>query len=94
VAVYFVDAIPLTAVGKVFKPALRWDATRRAVTRMLADLRSSAVGIEVEVAAHASHGSLIAVRVAGVREEERASMAGRIDERLNPLETRHEIVWA
>ncbi len=24
----FVDAIPLTAVGKVFKPALRWDATR------------------------------------------------------------------
>jgi fatty-acyl-CoA synthase len=93
VAVYFIDAIPLTAVGKVFKPALRLDAMRRVVTRMLADLRSPAVSIGVDVGAHASHGSLIAVSVAGVSEAERASMAGRIDARLNPLATRHEITW-
>ena len=28
VQLYFIDAMPLTAVGKVFKPALRWDAAR------------------------------------------------------------------
>ncbi|MEO7338367.1 MAG: acyl-CoA synthetase, partial [Caldimonas sp.] len=38
VQIYFVDTVPLTAVGKVFKPALRWEAARRAVQRMLADL--------------------------------------------------------
>ena len=93
VAVYFVDAIALTAVGKVFKPALRWDATQRAVRRMLADLQSSAVTIKVEVSAHATHGGLIAVAVTGVAAAERAQLAQRIHERLNPLATRHEIVW-
>jgi fatty-acyl-CoA synthase len=93
VAVYFVDAIPLTAVGKVFKPALRWDATRRAVTRILADLRSSAVAIKVEVGDHASHGSLIAVGITGVPVTEQMQLAQRIAERLNPLAMRHEIVW-
>jgi fatty-acyl-CoA synthase len=38
VQLYVVDAIPLTAVGKVFKPALRLDAARARGRRMLADL--------------------------------------------------------
>jgi fatty-acyl-CoA synthase len=33
--VHIVDSIPLTDVGKVFKPALRADAARRLVTREL-----------------------------------------------------------
>ena len=91
--VFFVDAIPLTAVGKVFKPALRWDATQRAVARMLADLQSGPVAIKVEVGAHASHGSLIAVGVSGCPAAEQAALAEKIHERLNPLVARHEIAW-
>jgi len=33
--IHIVDQIPLTAVGKIFKPALRWDATRRIYEREL-----------------------------------------------------------
>ena len=93
VHLYFIEAIPLTAVGKVFKPALRWDATQRAVSRMLADLQPPGASIQVETGAHAVHGSLITVDIEGVAEPARASLAQQVHERLNPLVTRHEIVW-
>jgi fatty-acyl-CoA synthase len=94
VQVYFIDAIPLTAVGKVFKPALRWDSMRRAVGRMLADVVPAGATINVEAGSHAVHGGLITVRVAGVTEAARASLTRQIDERLDPLVTKHQIEWA
>ncbi|WP_026035193.1 acyl-CoA synthetase [Cupriavidus sp. BIS7] len=93
VHVYFIDAIPLTAVGKVFKPALRFEATKRAVTRMLAELAPPPAEIVVDVGPHAEHGSLVTVRVGGVDIGARESVARQIDSRLDPLTTRHEIVW-
>ena len=93
VHLYFIDSIPLTAVGKVFKPALRWDATRRAVRRMLVEVLPAGAAAEVEVGANALHGSLITVHIGGVAESERSALAQRVGERLNPLVTRHEIVW-
>src|SRR5206468_7827027 len=48
VHVYIVDAIPLTGVGKVFKPQLRWDAAERKVRAMLADLHQGTVRIDVK----------------------------------------------
>lgn len=93
VNVFFVDALPLTAVGKVFKPALRWDAARRAVSQMLEDLRQPDLQITVEVAAHSMHGSLITVTLKGLPEGTRARLETQVHERLNPLVTRHEIVW-
>ena len=93
VHLYFIDTIPLTAVGKVFKPALRWDATRRAVRRMLVEVMPAGAAAEVEVGANPVHGSLITVGIGGVAEGERSALARQIGERLNPLVTRHEIVW-
>ncbi|HXE78065.1 MAG TPA: acyl-CoA synthetase [Rhodanobacter sp.] len=92
VHLYFIDAIPLTGVGKVFKPALRWDATRRAVGLMLADLQPPGGSLTVEVGAHAAHGSLITVAITGVAEPTRTLLERQVHERLNPLVTRHEVV--
>ena len=92
VHLYFIDAIPLTGVGKVFKPALRWDATRRAVELMLADLQPPGGNLAVEVGAHAAHGNLITVAITGVAEPARALLERQVHERLNPLVTRHEVV--
>ena len=93
VQVYFVEAVPLTAVGKVFKPALRWDAAQRAVTRMLADLQQPGSELSVKVAAHSTHGSLITVAIADSAEGGRAALERQVNERLDPLVLRHEIVW-
>jgi fatty-acyl-CoA synthase len=92
VALHLIDAMPLTGVGKVFKPALRWDAARRVAERDLADLRVP--GLRVQVGAHPVHGSLITVTVPSVREAERGPLSDRIGQRLGPLALRHEVVWA
>jgi fatty-acyl-CoA synthase len=47
-AVHILEAMPLTAVGKIFKPALRLDAIRRCARSVIVKL-DSARGIHVEV---------------------------------------------
>jgi fatty-acyl-CoA synthase len=47
-AVHILEAMPLTAVGKIFKPALRLDATRRCVRNAIAEL-DGAGAVDVEV---------------------------------------------
>lgn len=91
VALHLIDTMPLTGVGKVFKPALRWDAARRVAERVLADL--ALPGLTVDAGAHPVHGSLITVTVPGVAEGERDALADRISARLGPLTMRHAIAW-
>lgn len=66
--IHVVDAIPLTSVGKIFKPQLRCDAATRLVTRLVRDelgLHEAGVtareggprGLAVKVSLPASHGS-------------------------------------
>jgi fatty-acyl-CoA synthase len=93
VEVLFVEALPLTAVGKVFKPALRWDAARRVVTRLLSDLTPADRELTVEVGPHAVHGSLITVVIEGVAESDRPLITQQIAERLDPLVLTHTTVW-
>ncbi|MGI8706552.1 MAG: acyl-CoA synthetase [Sphingomicrobium sp.] len=54
--VIIVESIPVTAVGKIFKPALRADATRRAFEEVLARLGSHASSITVSVGLDESGG--------------------------------------
>lgn len=49
VEVIIVDSIPVTTVGKIFKPALRADATRRAIEQALAGLGNAASGVRTSV---------------------------------------------
>jgi fatty-acyl-CoA synthase len=72
---------------------LRWDAARRAVTRMLAGLRQDGGEIGVVVGPHAEHGSLITVTIEGLPASDRAALERQIGERLDPLVMKHEIVW-
>ena len=93
VALHVVDPMPLTGVGKVFKPALRWDAARRVVTRMLADVAPAGGNVSVEVGAHPVHGSLISVTIDGVPQAARDALAAQVHAHLDPLVMRHEVVW-
>ena len=93
VQLYFVDAIPLTAVGKVFKPALRWDAAERAVRRMLAAVAAGGCDVDVAVGTHAAHGTLVTVTLAGGSAIGRAEIERHVRDKLDPLPLRHEIVW-
>jgi fatty-acyl-CoA synthase len=91
VSIHLIDPMPLTGVGKVFKPALRWDAARRVAERMLADL--SLPGLRVDAGAHPVHGSLITVSIEGVPPSGRAAIGKDVHDRLGPLTIRHDIDW-
>ncbi|MDE2375070.1 MAG: acyl-CoA synthetase, partial [Hyphomicrobiales bacterium] len=80
-------------VGKVFKPALRWDAATRVFTKVLAPLAEKGIACSVKVGPHGSHGSLATVTLADVPEQKRDAVADEVRAMLAPFVLRHEIVF-
>jgi fatty-acyl-CoA synthase len=88
-----IDPMPLTGVGKVFKPQLRWDAAKRVFTNILAPLVERGMNCKVEVGPHGSHGSIATVTIANVPEHEREAVANEVHTLLAPFVMRHQIVY-
>jgi fatty-acyl-CoA synthase len=87
-----IDPMPLTGVGKVFKPQLRWDAARRVFTSVLSPLLERDINCTVEVGPHGSHGSIATVTLADVPGPGREAIAGEVETLLAPFVMRHQIV--
>jgi fatty-acyl-CoA synthase len=87
-----IDPMPLTGVGKVFKPQLRWDAATRVFTAVLAPIRERGINCKVEVGPHGSHGSVATVTLTHVPEDQRAAVAHEVHRLLDPFVMRHEVV--
>ena len=86
-----IPVMPVTGVGKIYKPALRLDAAQRAFDAALAPLRAEGVTAEVSVGNDATHGTLATVRVT-----ERGSSSGdaivkRCAELLGGFQIRHAV---
>ncbi|MFV0281464.1 MAG: acyl-CoA synthetase [Rhodoblastus sp.] len=94
VAVIPIETMPLTGVGKVFKPSLRWDAAQRVFGQALTALKDRGVDFEVEVGAHGAHGSIAIVSVRNAPEAERAGIETLIHAALDPFVMRHQVKWA
>ncbi len=62
-AVRIVDALPTTAIGKIFKPRLIWWETADALRGELSGLKDQIAASSVEVDAHQVHGSIAHVQV-------------------------------
>lgn len=69
--VWIIDALPVTAVGKTFKPALRHDAIRRVFEERLAEV---APGVRVEVRSDDRHGQLAHIHVPGLDDARRSAL--------------------
>ncbi|HSH91298.1 MAG TPA: acyl-CoA synthetase, partial [Ramlibacter sp.] len=93
VNVFLLEAMPLTGVGKVFKPQLRWDAAQRKVTQLLAGLEQPGLQVGVSVGSHQVHGSLITVHLQGAPADSRPAIEREVHARLDPLVLKHEIAW-
>jgi len=71
--IVFIDAMPVTAVGKIFKPALREDAAVRAVQAILDDL-----SLKAQVSARTEKKSGLVVTVITDPEAELAALKERL----------------
>ena len=87
-----IDPMPLTGVGKVFKPKLRWDAATRVFTGVLTPLRERGIDCKVEVGPHGSHGSITTVTLTGVPDAAREAVTNEVHTLLGPFVMRHEVV--
>jgi len=72
------ERVPLTAVGKIFKPELRWRATRMILEEALEPLIGPGAEITVEVGPHELHGTIVMVTVSGADAPAAADKAGEI----------------
>jgi fatty-acyl-CoA synthase len=93
VQIFQIDPMPLTGVGKVFKPQLRWDAATRVLTKTLLPLAEKGIDCNVRVGPHGSHGSMATITVMYVPEHERDAVSDKVHSTLAPFVLRHEIVF-
>jgi fatty-acyl-CoA synthase len=61
--IYIVDQIPLTPVGKIFKPSLRWQAIQRVYQTELEALGDLVESFDVSVGEDKIHGSVAVVTI-------------------------------
>ncbi|MBW2092887.1 MAG: acyl-CoA synthetase [Deltaproteobacteria bacterium] len=61
--VFVLDEMPLTPVGKIFKPSLRWDAIKRVYEAELQSIGDLAESIDVAVGEDKIHGTLATITV-------------------------------
>ncbi|MEA2840097.1 MAG: fatty-acyl-CoA synthase [Methylobacteriaceae bacterium] len=93
VAVIPMATMPLTGVGKVFKPQLRWKAAERVFAQLLEPLSHSGVRFEVSIGAHEIHGTFAKIAIAGASESHREAIAQQVQAALSPFVIRHEVSW-
>ena len=92
-----IDAVPLTGVGKVFKPQLRWDAAQTVFAQLLAPLSTDTVKVTVVVVADGQHGTLarVTLQTAGgeaLAPAVREAAVQRVHSVLNPFVIRHVVL--
>jgi fatty-acyl-CoA synthase len=99
VEVVVVPTMPLTAMGKIYKPTLRVLAAERLFNRVISELTGEGLKARVEVVPHATHGTVARVLVvaddgdseaAGKR---RISIQDRCRELLGGYQIRHEVCF-
>jgi fatty-acyl-CoA synthase len=91
--VIILDSLPMTAVGKIYKPALRHDAIARSVEAALAGLRARGVDYRIEVGDHERYGTLAAIRFAPLEAAQRAEITAEANAALAGYAFRYELVW-
>jgi fatty-acyl-CoA synthase len=92
--VFVVDALPLTAVGKVFKPQLRYDVATKLFQSIVQECCGPDVQADVSVGPHPTHGTAGAVQLTGVAEGRRNDLERRMRERLGAFHIPFSFKWA
>ncbi len=88
-----VDALPVTGVGKIFKPALRWEQAERVFSEALAPLATEGATLTVAVGEDRRRGTLARVEIAAPATVDRAGVEERVARLLGRHALPHEVEW-
>jgi fatty-acyl-CoA synthase len=91
--VVILDEVPLTPVGKIFKPALRWDAIGKVYARELEALGKSVRSISVAVSEDKVHGAVAEIRIHPAAGADPAAIEARVHELLARYTVRYQVIF-
>jgi fatty-acyl-CoA synthase len=91
VQVALIPVMPLTGVGKIYKPALRREAAQRAFEAAIAPLQAEGKTAAVTVRDDPTHGMLAAVQVTAAADASREAIVSRCAELLGGFQIRHAV---
>ncbi len=86
-----VDEIPLTPVGKIFKPALRWRAIQRVYRTELKAIGNLVESVDVSVREDKIHGSLAVITVKALPEISVEEIKHKVDDMLARYTVKHNL---
>lgn len=88
-AIKIIEQMPLTAVGKVFKPQMRWWAIEDAYREALTDLASLAEILAVSAGPDETQGTLVRIRLKVGADSEPTEIKAKVAEILGRYTTRY-----
>jgi fatty-acyl-CoA synthase len=94
VQVVAIPVMPLTGVGKIYKPALRLQAAQRAFEAALMPLRNEGVAASVTVRDDSTYGTLAAVRIEACGRADHDAVVKRCADLLGGFQLRHRVDFA
>lgn len=86
-----IETMPLTGVGKIFKPALRYEAARIMFSRELEELKGEGIEGVVSVGADPAHGTLARITLSATGRHTKETAAELIRGRLGNYTLKYEI---
>jgi len=89
--VFILDELPLTPIGKVFKPALRWDAIKYVYLNELKILGDEIESATVDVKEDKLHGTLVLVNLKKSSAISSDELEARVQEVLTRYTTKYEL---
>jgi fatty-acyl-CoA synthase len=93
VEVFVLDALPLTAVGKIFKPQLRYDATRFVFEKLARDCCGDRVQFEVKVGPHPKAGTAATISLEAGADTVREEVERVLEEALAAFHVPCTVQW-
>ncbi len=90
--IIIIDEIPLTTVGKIFKPALRRDAIKQAVEQELDPIKTDFKDIRVAVKEDKKYGELVTITVRAQNENNFEQAKNQINKTLSQYTVAMEVI--
>ena len=89
--IFVIDPMPVTAIGKIFKPALRYDAIKRVFDAELAQLSALVESMEVLVSEHKVHGTIARIAAKPASSSDPTVLRRQIEDILGRFTVHYEV---
>ncbi|MBU2510828.1 acyl-CoA synthetase [bacterium] len=87
--VFIMEEIPLTPVGKIFKPALRWEAIKTAYENEIAKIEEGIDSVEVSVREDKLYGTKVIVTI----KKSNSAVTEEVETRVKEILTRYTVKY-